>query len=182
MIHSELQPIEKKMEQIIFFFKKEMLTIRTGRVHGNLLDHIVVDTPYGTSMRIRELASCSILDHRKLCVTPFDPNLVSSIAQAIEKAEMGLSSSIEGPLLYVTAPTLDEEVRKETIKQCKKKGENARMSIRALRKEANQSLRSAELPEDRVRRLEKEVQKLTDQFCKEIDQLLQEKERELSSI
>ncbi|RDB31261.1 ribosome-recycling factor [Candidatus Similichlamydia laticola] len=182
MVHSELQPIEKKMEQVISFFKKEMLAIRTGRVHGNLLDHMVVETPYGSSMRIRELASCTILDHRKLCVTPFDPSVASAIAQAIEKAEMGLHSSLEGHLVYVTAPTLDEGVRKETIKQCKKKAENARLSIRGLRKEANQSLRSAELPEDRVHRLEKEVQKLTDKFCGEVDRLLQEKESELSVV
>lgn len=179
---SELQPTEKKMDQVIVFFKKEMLTIRTGRVSGNLLDNLVIDTPYGSPMKIRELASCTVLDHRKLCVTPFDPSVASYIAQAIEKAELGLHASLEGHLVYVTAPVLDEDVRKEAIKQCKKKAENARMSIRGLRKEANQWLRSSELPEDRVHRLEKEVQKLTDRFCGDIDKILQDKEQELTLL
>jgi ribosome recycling factor len=159
--------------------------VRTGRAHAGLLDHVMVDY-YGTPTPIPQLANVNLVDARTLGVSPWDKKMASAIEKAIRESDLGLNPATQGEIVRVPMPALTEERRKELIKVVRHEGENARVAIRNVRRDANNHLKDLlkqkKAAEDEERRAQDEVQKLTDRHISEIDKLLQQKETDLLAI
>lgn len=176
---------KKKMQDALEHFKKELSNLRTGRANPGILDSVPIEV-YGTQMRIRELANITIPEPRQILVTPFDPQTAGSISKSIEKANLGLHPILEGHQIRINIPPLDENMRKEIVKQGKKKTEDAKIAIREVRRKGNDTLRKqkadGEITEDEMKKSEKKVQELTDDFCKQVDELFAAKEKEILTV
>lgn len=177
--------VKKQMDECVERFKNELRSIRTGRAHPGMLDNITVEV-YGTQMNIKSLANVTVRD-REILITPFDRSNLSSIAKGIETADMNLRAIVEGKeYVRVPVPELSEETRKGMVKLVRKKQEEAKVSIRGIRRDANTKVRElkegGEIPEDAKNKLEKRVQELTDEYCRSIDRLSGEKEKEIMTL
>jgi len=177
--------VKAKMHQSVEHFKQELKNLRTNRANPGMLDGVHVEV-YGTSMRIKELANVTTPESRMLLVTPFDHSTTGHIAKAIEKANLGVMPIVDGHNVRITIPPMDEAMRKEIVKIGKKKAEEAKVSIREIRKKSNEQIRSMktneEITEDVEKKMEKQVQELTDASCKEIDQLFLAREKEIMTV
>lgn len=171
----------KSVESLV----NDMAKVRTGRAHPSLLDHLMVSY-YGTDTPIKQVANVTVEDGRTLAVTPWEQNMVSPVEKAIMNSDLGLNPNTAGNVIRVPLPPLTEERRKDLIRVVRQEAEQARVSIRNIRRDANQSLKEMEkekmISEDDLRRGEDSVQKLTDQYVKEVDNVLQEKEKDLMAI
>ena len=179
------QSTEQKMQKSIEALKNDLAKIRTGRAHSGLLDHVMVDY-YGTQMPIPQVANVTLVDARTLGVSPFEKKMVGAIDKAIRESDLGLNPSSQGDMIRVPMPALTEERRKDLAKVVKSEGENAKIAIRNVRRDANTTLKELlkqkTVSEDDERRAQDEVQKLTDRYVTEIDKMLQVKEAELLAI
>lgn len=180
-----LDNAKNKMTAAIDHYKEELKGIRTGRANTGMVDGVVVEA-YGSQMRIKELASITSPEPRQLMITPFDINMKGPIAKAIEKANLGFMPIVDGNLVRIKIPPMDEKQRQEMAKLCHKRREDAKVSIRNIRRDANEDARAQKtkniITEDEMKRIEKQVQDLTDKFCKEADELCEKKEREVTAI
>ena len=176
---------DQKMHKSIETLKSNLAKVRTGRAHAGMLDHVVVDY-YGTPTPISGVANITLLDARTLGVQPWEKKLLSTIEKAIRESDLGLNPSAQGDLIRVPTPALTEERRKEMVKLVKVEAEDAKIAIRNVRRDANEGLKKLlkdkTVSEDDERRAQDEVQKLTDKFVAEIDQLVQEKEKEVMTV
>lgn len=176
---------KSKMQDTLEHFKKELGNLRTGRANPSMLDNVSVEV-YGTQMRIKELANVIASDGRQLIVSPFDPQTAGSIAKGIEKANLNVRPILEGHQIRIPIPPLDESTRKEIVKQGKKKAEDTKVTIREVRRKGNETIRKkqseGEITEDEMKRGEKKIQELTDDYCKKIDELFTAKEKEIMTI
>jgi len=176
---------EQKMQKSIEALKADLAKIRTGRAHPGLLDHVTVDY-YGVQTPINQVANVTVLDARTLGVQPWEKKMVAAVEKAIREADLGLNPQTQGEMIRVPMPPLTEERRRELIKVVKQEGENVKVAVRNLRRDANQQLKEAlkakTISEDEERRAQEDVQKLTDRHIAEIDKLLQQKEAELLQI
>ncbi|NGX46824.1 MAG: Ribosome-recycling factor [Chlamydiae bacterium] len=174
-----------KMQEALEHFKKELAQLRSGRANPGMLDSVPIEV-YGTQMRIRELANVSTPEARQILITPFDPQTAGPIGKSIEKANLGLQPILEGNLIRINIPPMDESMRKEIVKQGKKKAEDAKVAIREVRRKSNDLVRKqkadSDITEDEVKKAEKSVQELTDDFCKQIDELFAVKEKEIMTV
>lgn len=163
----------------------ELAKIRTGRAHPSLLDHLHVSY-YGSDMPLSQVANVGVEDGRTLVVTPWDQNMVTAIEKAIMTSGLGLNPNSAGKVIRVPMPPLTEQRRKDLIRVVRQEAEQARVSIRNVRREANQELKNLVkeklISEDDERRGEEIIQKLTDQHVKEVDALLEQKETDLMAI
>ena len=177
--------VEVKMDQSISAFKHNLSKIRTGRANPALLDSVHVDY-YGAMLPISQVANVSLLDARTISVQPWEKNMGAKIEKAIRDSDLGLNPATSGDLIRVPMPSLTEERRKDLIKVVRTEAESAKVAIRNIRRDANDSLKKLikekEISEDDERRSQDEVQKITDKFIAEIDKLLQLKESELLAI
>ncbi len=166
-------------------FKRELSKVRTGRASLSLLDDIRVDY-YGTPTPLNQVAALAVPESRLITIQPWEKNLVGEIEKAILKSDLGLNPSSDGQLIRLAFPPLTEERRKEMVKQVKRMGEDARVAVRSCRREANDNLKQMEkdkdITEDDLKRGEKEVQDVTDDFVGRIDQVLADKEKDLMEI
>ncbi len=182
---SVVKDIESKMKNAIEHFKVELKNLRTGRANPGVLDGVVVEL-YGSQMRLKDVAQVSVADSRQLLVSPFDPQTVGAIGKGIERANLNLMPIVDGHVIRVPVPPLTEEIRKETVKLGKKKSEEVKIQIRDIRKKGNDLIKKQktdnEITEDMVKKLEKQIQELTDKFCKEVDILLAQKEKDIMEI
>ena len=183
---AELKKVtEQKMVKSLEALKNDLAKVRTGRAHTGILDHVMVDY-YGTPTPINQVANVTLIDARTIGVQPWEKPMVAKVEKAIRDAELGLNPATQGDLVRVPMPVLTEERRKEMIKVVKGEGENAKVAIRNLRRDANNGLKEAvkakEISEDDERRAQDEIQKLTDKFVADVDKLLVEKEKELLAI
>jgi len=173
------------MTAVLEHLKIELKSIRTGRANPAMLDGITVEV-YGSQMRIKELASVTSPESRQLVITPFDNHNKGPISKAIEKANLGVMPIVDGNLVRIKIPPMNEEMRKEMVKQCHKKREEAKVGIRNVRRDSNESARKQKtdglIAEDIMKKLEKNIQELTDKYCKEADDLAAKKEIEVSTI
>jgi len=180
-----LKETKKSMEESFQHFLTELKNLRTGRPSPGMLDDITVEV-YGSQMNMKGIATVAISEGRQLVVTPFDPQTAPSIAKAIEKANMNLQAIVDGGVVRVPVPPLSADMRKDVVKQGKKKSEDAKVSIREIRKKANnlskQQKTDGDLTEDQVKRMEKDIQKLTDDYCKQIDVKFSEKEKDILTV
>lgn len=177
--------VKEAMQHAMDHLRAELKNLRTGRANPSLLDSIFVEV-YGTQMRLRDIANITAPEPRLLLITPFDPNNVPFIAKAIEAANLNLQPRAEKNVIRIPIPPMDEFLRKEIVKQCKKKGEEAKIAIREVRRKKNDLVRKqksdGEIPEDLMKKEEKLIQDLTDEFCKNIDAICAEKEKDILSI
>jgi ribosome recycling factor len=183
---SELkQQTEQKMLKSLESLKNELGKIRTGRAQPSILDHVMVEY-YGSMVPLNQVANVTLIDARTVGVQPWEKPMAAKIEKAIRDCDLGLNPASQGELIRVPMPALTEERRKELIKVVKAEGENGKVSIRNLRRDANNALKEAlknkEISEDDERRSQDEIQKLTDKSVAEVDKLLVEKEKELLQI
>lgn len=176
---------EQKMQRSIEAFKTELTKIRTGRAHTGLLDQVHVDY-YGSMVPISQVANVTLLDARTISVQPWEKGMGAKIEKAIRESDLGLNPAAQGDLIRVPMPPLTEERRKELTKVVKHTGEDAKVAVRNLRRDANEHakklLKDKEITEDDERRSLDEVQKLTDRTIAEIDKLIQGKEAEIMAV
>ena len=174
-----------KMEKSIQSFKKDISTLRTGRANTNMLDTIKVDV-YGQLMPIEQLATVSVPEARLISIQVWDKSNINLIESAIQKSELGINPQTDGQIVRLRIPDLTEERRKEMIKILKNMGEKGKISIRNIRREANEDLKkklkAKTLSEDQNKSFEKIIQKITDDKISNIDKILLEKEKEISQI
>ncbi len=177
-----VQSIEKKMNKAVVVMKHEFVSIRTGRVSPSLFANLQVSY-YGTPTHLEKIASISIPEARLVIIHPWDKNALGDIEKAIQSSDLSLNPSNDGKLIRVPIPPLSQERRQELAKLAKQVAEQARVAIRNIRREANDTLKQAhkkgELSEDEERRGHERIQKCTDSHVQEIDTLLAEKEREI---
>ncbi|WP_077926924.1 ribosome recycling factor [Wohlfahrtiimonas populi] len=181
MINEIKQDAEHRMKMSIESLKSALLKLRTGRAHTSLLDHIEVEF-YGSPTPLSQAANISVIDARTLGITPWDKNMVGPIEKAILMSDLGLNPATTGTLIRIPLPPLTEERRRDMVKVVKGEGENAKVAIRNIRRDANQKLKDAELSEDEIRRGEDVIQKITDAMIAEVDTVLASKEKELMEI
>jgi len=176
---------EQRMHKSLDALKTDLGKVRTGRAHTGLLDHISVDY-YGSQMPIPKVANVSLLDARTLGVSPWEKKMLGVIEKAIRDSDLGLNPASHGDMVRVPMPALTEERRRDLIKVIKHEGENAKVAVRNLRRDANHALKellkSKAVSEDEERRAQDEIQKLTDKHIADIDKMIAAKEAELMAI
>jgi ribosome recycling factor len=176
---------ETKMGRSIESFKGELQKIRTGRAHPGMLDQIHVDY-YGSPVPLSQVAQLSLLDARTIGVQPWEKPMISKVEKAIRESDLGLNPSTTGEIIRVPMPALTEERRRDLTKVVKGLGEDSKVAVRNLRREANEHgkklLKDKEVTEDEERRLVDDIQKLTDRTIAEIDKLVQGKEAEILAV
>jgi ribosome recycling factor len=180
-----LADAKRRMDRSIEATHQEFNSIRTGRASPGLLDRINIDY-YGTPTPLRSLATVAAPEARMLTVQPFDPGSMKSIERAIQESDLGLTPSNDGKMIRLPIPALTEERRKELVKVVRRVGEDGKVAIRNVRRDVMQHLRDlvvkGEVGDDEERRAEQQVQKLTDEHTKSIDDLLKVKEAEIMEV
>jgi ribosome recycling factor len=176
---------EQKMQKSIETLKLDLAKVRTGRAHVGILDHVMVDY-YGTPTQITQVANLTLLDARTIGVQPWEKKMIAAIEKAIRESDLGLNPATVGDLIRVPTPALTEERRKEMVKLVRGEAEDAKIAIRNIRRDANETLKKLlkdkAISEDDERRTQDEVQKLTDKFVAEVDKLVVEKEKDVMTV
>lgn len=185
MIADIRKSAEQKMRKTVDTLKTDLAKIRTGRAHTGLLDHIMVDY-YGTPTPIPQVGNVTLLDARTIAVNPWDKKMAPAIEKAIRNSDLGLNPAAMGESVRVPMPALTEERRRDLIKVVRHEGENARVAVRNVRRDAIHHLKDLakqkKVSEDEERRAEEDMQKLTDRSIADIDKLLQQKETDLMAV
>jgi len=175
----------ERMKKSIESLKHDLAKIRTGRAHPSLLEHVRVNY-YGNEVPLSQVANVTAEDARMLAITPWERNMISVIEKAIMTSDLGLNPNTTGTVIRVPLPALTEQRRKELAKVARQEAESARVAVRNIRRDANNELKAAlkdkQISEDEEKRSQEQVQKITDQHIKEIDALLEEKEKDLLAI
>jgi ribosome recycling factor len=185
MIADIKKNVEQKMAKSLEALKADLSKIRTGRAHTGILDHVMVDY-YGSPAAINQVANITLLDARTIGVQPYEKSMVGPVEKAIRDSDLGLNPSTNGDLVRVPMPMLTEERRRDLIKVVRSEGEDAKIAVRNIRRDANEQLKKLlkdkAVGEDDERRAQDDVQKLTDRFVSEIDKALQSKEADLMAV
>ena len=172
---------ELKMEKTIENLDERLLNIRAGRANAAMLNGINVDY-YGVPTPINSIANITVPEARQLMIKPFDKTAIKDIERAINEANIGITPINNGEMVILTIPELNEERRRDYVKQAKSIGEEAKVALRNIRQDANNSIKKEELPEDEEKRLLEDIQKLINDYNKIVDEKINEKEKELMSI
>lgn len=184
MSHSH-KTMEERIEKTKEMLKADLNTVRAGRANAALLDKVMVDY-YGSPTPLRNLSNISVPDPRTLMITPFDPKSISDIEKAINVADIGITPTNDGKCVRLVVPQLTEERRKELAKSTKKMGEDTKIAIRNLRRDANDTLKKqekdGELTEDELKKEMEKVQKTIDNAIKDIDAIIAGKEKEIMEV
>ena len=182
---SEYKDIENKMARAISALKEELAGIRAGRANPAILDKITVDY-YGVPTPINQLSSISVPEARVIVIQPWEAKMLKDIEKAIQKSDIGINPNNDGNVLRLIFPVLTEERRKELPKQVKEYGRNAKIAIRAVRREAIDDFKTqkknSEITEDDLKVAENDVQKLTDKYIAEVDKVVENKEKEIMEV
>lgn len=180
-----LQQYDNKMQKSYDNLLEELGSIRAGRANPHVLDKIRVDY-YGTPTVLQQVANISVPEPRMLLIQPWEPNMVREIEKAIQTSDLGINPTNDGKVIRLTFPELTEERRKDLAKDVKKKGENAKVAVRNIRRDANDSLKKMsktnDISEDEIKQLEEEVQKLTDKYIAKVDKAVEEKTKEILTV
>jgi ribosome recycling factor len=185
MIDDIMQDAEQRMKKSLDALAGELSKIRTGRAHPSLLDHIRVDY-YGSEVPLSQVANINVEDARTLALSPWEKTMVQVVEKAIMQSDLGLTPTTSGQIIRVPLPPLTEERRKQLGKVVAHEGEQAKVAVRNIRRDANSSLKDLEkekeISEDDLRRSEDSVQKLTDRYVEKVDEMVKVKEKELLEI
>jgi ribosome recycling factor len=184
VIDETLLDAEEKMEKAVSVAKDDLTSVRTGRATSSMFSRIVVD--YGAPTPLNQLASVNVPEARMALIKPYDQSQLNAIEKAIRESDLGVNPSNDGNVIRIVIPQLTEERRKEMVKVAKSKGEDARVTIRSIRRKAKEELdrigKDGEAGEDEVVRAEKELQNLTDTYSHKVDELVKHKEAELLEV
>jgi len=185
MLKDEYKVYEEKMKKSIESVANDFAAVRAGRANAAVLNRINVDY-YGTPTPIQQIAAIGSPDPRMLVITPWDSHALKSIEKAIQESDLGINPQNDGKCIRLAFPQLTEERRKELVKQIRKYAEGGKVAIRNIRRDAIENFKkqqkASEITEDEMKMVEKDMQKLTDDSCKELDKLLENKEKELLSV
>ena len=185
MLKEEYKVYEEKMRKSIESVENDFAAGRAGRANASVLNRIMVDY-YGTPTPIQQMAAVGSPDPRSLVITPWDATTLRNIEKAIQESDLGINPSNDGKSIRLAFPQLTEERRKELVKQIHKYTENGKVAIRNIRRDAiehfKKQQKASEITEDELKIAEKDLQKMTDDHCKELDKLLENKEKELMSV
>ncbi len=177
--------IEKRMEKSIASLKSELATIRTGRANAALLDHVRVSY-YGSDVPVSQIGNISVPEPRMLMITPWEKTVLGDLEKAILSSDLGLNPSNDGEVIRIVLPELTEERRKDLVKQVKQVGEKAKVSVRNIRRDANDDVKKSgkeeSLSEDEVKRMQDKIQKITDRFITEVDEVVEHKEKDILTV
>ncbi len=180
-----LDDAKSKMHAALDHFKTELKNLRTNRANPGMVEGVMVDI-YGSHMRVKELASITAPEARQILITPFDPQTAGAIAKGIEKANLNLQPVVEGHAIRINVPPMDQAVRQNIVKQGKQKAEDAKITIREIRRKHNEMIRKQKADgmatEDEVKKVEKGIQEATDLSCKQVDELFTAKEKEILAV
>jgi len=180
-----IQKYEEKMKKTLASLESELVTIRAGRANPHVLDKIKVDY-YGTPTPIQQVGNISVPEARMILIQPWEKSLIRPIEKAIQTSELGINPSNDGSVIRLVFPELTEERRKELAKDVKKKGDNAKVAIRNVRRDANDAIKkenkAGDISDDEAKNLEDEVQKLTDKYVAQIDKAIEEKSAEILTV
>jgi ribosome recycling factor len=176
---------QERMTKSLETLRADLAKVRTGRAHTGILDHVMVDY-YGSPTALTQVANVTLIDARTIGVQPYEKKMANTIEKAIRDADLGLNPSAQGDLIRVPTPPLTEERRKEMVKLVKSEAEDAKIAVRNIRRDANESLKKLvkekACSEDDERRSSEEVQKLTDKFIADIDKMVVDKEKEVLTV
>ena len=181
----DLKQTEKNMQAAIDHLRHELTNLRTGRANPTVFENLKIEV-YGTQMRMRDVANITCPDARQILITPFDSSNSAAIGKSIEKANLGFTPVVDGNAVRINIPPMDESVRKEMAKQAGKRREEAKISIRNVRRDANEFAKrqknDGDITEDQQKGNEKKIQVLTDKFCKVADEVAAAKEKEILEV
>lgn len=176
---------KEKMGKTVAVLVKELSSLRAGRANAQVLDRISVDY-YGTPTPVKQVGNISSPEPRLLIITPYDPSVLNPLEKAIQKSELGINPSNDGKCIRLVFPELTEERRKELVKVVRKKGEDSKVAIRSIRRDAIEQIKKqkkdGEVTEDDQKKLEDQAQKLTDSTIKDIDKIVADKEKEIMEV
>jgi len=177
--------IETRMEKTIASLKSELATIRTGRANAALLDHVRVSY-YGSDVPVSQIGNISVPEPRMLMVSPWEKTALADLEKAILASDLGLNPSNDGEVIRIILPELTEDRRKDLVKQVKQVGEKAKVSVRNIRRDGNDTVKKQakedSLPEDESKRMQDKVQKMTDRFIAEVDTVVEHKEKDILTV
>lgn len=184
-MNEQVKNAQGKMEKCVKSLEHELSTVRAGRANPAVLDKVLVDY-YGTPTPVQQMAAVSVVEARNLLIKPWDKSQLKAIEKAILNSDIGITPTNDGENLRLAFPQPTEERRKELVKQIKKFGEEAKVTLRNVRRDALEKCKTmkknGEITEDDLKDLEKEMQKLTDKFCDNVDSVVSDKEKEIMSI
>jgi ribosome recycling factor len=182
VVKDVLEDAEQRMQRTVEGFQRELAGMRVGRAHPALLDRVLVDY-YGAPTPLAHLGQVNVPEARTLVVQPYDKSAVGAIEKAIQKADLGLGVRVDGDVIRLSVPPLTEERRRDLVRQLKRQTEDERVALRNIRRDAHEALKALEkdkaISEDELRRASEKLQKLTDRYVKELDELAVAKERDL---
>ena len=185
MIKDIIKTAEEKMHKTISVLEEDLATMKAGRANPTMLDKIQVEY-YGSMCPLSQVANVSAPEPRVLMITPWEKTLLKDIERAILKSDLGMNPSNDGNVIRLIIPELTEETRKNLVKNVKKTGEDAKVALRSIRRDANDKIKalkkSDDISEDEVKKGEDNVQKVTDSFVKDVDSIIAAKEKEIMSI
>ncbi|NOR72313.1 MAG: ribosome recycling factor [Mariprofundaceae bacterium] len=174
--------LETRMQKSITALKTELATIRTGRANASVLDHVFVSY-YGSDVPLNQVANLAVPEPRTITIAPWEKTMLGEVEKAILASDLGLNPSNDGEIIRIMFPELTEDRRKELVKQVKQVGEKAKVSIRNIRRDANDEVKKDDtLTEDESKNSQERIQKVTDQFIAEIDQVVEHKEKEILTV
>ena len=181
----ELDAYQEKMKKSLDSLANEYATIRAGRANPHVLDKVMVDY-YGQPTNLQSVANISVSEARTLVIQPWESSMIKEIEKAILVSDLGLTPNNDGKAIRLTFPELTEDRRKELVKDIKKKGENAKVAVRKIRRDANDAMKKEqkanEISEDELKSGEADVQKLTDEFISKIEQMVDDKSKEIMTV
>ena len=181
---ARLQVYDDKMKKAIEFLEADYATIRAGRANPHVLDKLRVDY-YGTPTPIQQVGNVTVPEARIIQIAPWEKSLLKEIEKAILTSDLGINPSNDGSVIRLVFPELNEERRKDLVKEVKKKGEDGKVAIRNIRRDGNDALKKlgkTEVSEDEIKMLEEQLQKLTDKYIKDIDALMEAKSKEIMTV
>ncbi|MDO5382442.1 MAG: ribosome recycling factor [Eubacteriales bacterium] len=182
---SDIKDFEVKMQKSVESLKEDFTTIRAGRANPHILDKIRVDY-YGTPTPLQQVANISVPEARMIQIQPWEANLIKEIEKAILVSDLGITPNNDGKAIRLIFPELTEERRKELAKDVKKKGDNAKVAVRNVRRDANDQIKkqnkAGEISDDEAKNAEDEIQKLTDKYVAAIDKAIEEKSEEILTV
>lgn len=181
MTKSIIDNATSRMDKAIDSLQSELKTVRTGRANPTILDRVMVDY-WGEMTPVNQVANISVVEGRSLVIKPYDRSTLKGIERAILEADLGFNPQNDGTVIRIVIPPLTQDRRKELSKQVSKIGEQSKVAVRNIRRDANDAIKKGEFTEDEVKRAQEKIQKQTDQYIKKIDAIVKEKENEIMSV
>lgn len=181
MINMILDDTSERMTKTIEAFQRDLATVRTGRANPSMLDRVMVDY-YGSPTPVNQIAGISVVEGRQLVIKPYDKSSIKDIEHGIYEANLGLTPQNDGEIIRISVPALTEERRREFAKNVWKFAEHAKVSIRNIRRDSNDEIKKTDVSEDEIKAGQEKVQKLTDKFVKEIDEIAKVKEKDIMTV